>query len=243
MIRRHFQLRETIVTIIAARESEIEAAISAIRHHRQELESFIIKDPFFMTTLEPYCVEIDDPPLIVEKMVEASRKVGCGPMAAVAGTIAELARAAMIEEGASYAVVDNGGDIALTADRVIKVGIYAGGSVIRDLAFEIEPTPLLGICTSSATVGPSISFGVADVACVVSRDVSLADAAATVLGNAVRLECDIEEAFSVVKDISGIDGALIIHQDRLALWGKLPVLVRADVDPELITCGREYVNV
>ena len=243
MIRRHFQLKETIVTIISEHESEIEAAISAIKDKREELESYIMKDPFFAVTLDPYETETDDAPAIVQKMIEASSKVGCGPMAAVAGTIAHFALLAMIEDGASYAIVDNGGDIALVTDRPVRIGLYAGGSPVRELAFEIEPTPPLGICTSSATVGPSISFGVADAACVVSRDVSLADASATALGNAVTSEDVMEDAFSVVKDISGIDGALIIHRDRLALWGELPRLGLADVNPELITCGREYVSV
>ena len=129
MIRRRFQLKETIVTIIAEHECEIEAGISAIIHHRRELESYIMKDPFFSVTLEPYEPELDDAPLIVQKMVEASKKVGCGPMSAVAGTIAYLALSAMIEEGADHAIVDNGGDIALTTDRSVIVGIYAGNYI------------------------------------------------------------------------------------------------------------------
>ncbi len=237
MIRRRFQLKETIVTIIAEHECEIEAGISAIIHHRRELESYIMKDPFFSVTLEPYEPELDDAPLIVQKMVEASKKVGCGPMSAVAGTIAYLALSAMIEEGADHAIVDNGGDIALTTDRSVIVGIYAGNSPVRDLAFEVEPVEeVLGICTSSGTLGHSISFGMADAACVVSHDVALADAAATALGNAVTGE-RIEDAFSVIKDISEIDGGLIIHRERIALWGELPRLVKADVNPRLITGG------
>ncbi len=241
MIRRHFQLKETIVTLIAEHESEITAAITAIRKQRRELEAYITRDPFFAVTLEPYDLK-GDAPEIVEWMVEATEKVGCGPMAAVAGAIAGFALSAMIEKGASYAIVDNGGDIALTTDRPLKVGIYAGGSAINDLALEIAPTPLLGICTSSATVGPSISFGIADAASVLSPDVALADAAATALGNALTTDDAIEDAFSVVKDISEIDGAFIIHRDRLALWGELPSFVMVDVNPELITYRREYVS-
>jgi len=242
MIRRHFQLKETIVTLKAEHESEIMAAITAIREQRRELEAYITRDPFFAITLEPYDLNGEDAPEIVEIMVEATEKVECGPMAAVAGTIAWFALSAMIEAGASYAIVDNGGDIALATDRPLKVGIYAGGSAINDLAFEIAPTPLLGICTSSATVGPSISFGMANAACVVSPDVALADAAATALGNALTADDGIEDAFSVVKDISGVDGAFIIHRDRLALWGELPSFVMVDIDPELITYRREDVN-
>ncbi len=90
-------------------------------------------------------------------------------MSAVAGVIAKFAVEAMMEAGATYAVVDNGGDISILNDQPVLVGIYAGASPIRDLAFEVPSRAKpLGICTSSGTVGPSISFGCADAATVIS---------------------------------------------------------------------------
>ncbi len=132
-------------------------------------------------------------------MAERSAAFGIGPMAAVAGAIAGFAVQAMTDEGATYAVVDNGGDICILNDQPLLVGIYAGPSPIRDLAFEIPArTGPLGICTSSGTVGPSISFGFADAAVAVSQDVALADAAATALGNAVSATGPLEGCFSAV---------------------------------------------
>jgi ApbE superfamily uncharacterized protein (UPF0280 family) len=236
-LRVHYRLKETIVTIGADLELFIEAAKSAIIKQRSLLEGYIQNDPFFKVTLEPYMVP-ESAPQIARRMAQAGQAVGVGPMGAVAGTIAAFAVEAMTDAGATCAFVDNGGDIALVTDRPLLIGIYAGNSSITNLALDVQPADvLLGICTSSGTVGPSISFGYADAAVVVSHNVSLADAAATALGNAVRDEGRLEEAFDVVKDVAGILGALVVKGDRFAVWGELPRLVRAKVEPRLITKG------
>ena len=217
ILREHFQLKETIVTIFAREIRHIDAARESIREQRAYLENFIRKDPFFQITLEPYDLVQDDAPQIVKQMIEKSAVFGIGPMAAVAGAIAGFAVQAMMDEGATYAVVDNGGDICILNDQPIVVGIYAGSSPIRDLAFQLaERRRPLGICTSSGTVGPSISFGCADAAVVISQDVALADAAATALGNAVTADGPLQECFQAI-DRPGIDGALVIRGEKMAL--------------------------
>jgi len=235
ILREHFQLKETIVTIFAREERHIDAARESIREQRCYLEDFIRKDPFFQITLEPYDSAPQGAPQIVKQMIERSAVFGIGPMAAVAGAIAGFAVRAMMDEGATYAVVDNGGDICILNDQPIVVGIYAGNSSLRDLAFELPARRApLGICTSSGSVGPSISFGFADAAVVISEDVALADAAATALGNAVTADGPIEECFQAI-DQRRIDGALVIRGEKMALWKELPPLRRARMDAERIT--------
>ena len=235
ILREHFQLNETIVTIFARDSGHIDAARESIREQRAHLENFIRKDPFFQITLEPYDLVAEDTPQIVKQMIEKSAVFGIGPMAAVAGAIAGFAVQAMMKEGATYAVVDNGGDICILNDQPIVVGIYAGSSPIRDLAFQLPARwAPLGICTSSGSVGPSISFGCADAAVVISKDVALADAAATALGNAVTAEGPLQECFQAI-DRPGIDGALVIRGEKMALWKELPPLRRAHVGAERIT--------
>jgi len=235
LLRERFRLKETIVTITAQERDQIEAAKEEIACQRALLEEFIRGDPFFVLTLEPYDRAIDEAPAIVREMVRAGSTVGIGPMSAVAGTIAKFALEAMIRAGATHAVVDNGGDVALVCDRSILMGIYAGPSPLKNLAFEIPPSAKpVGICTSSGTVGPSISFGYADAAVVVSEDISLADATATALGNAVGEVSPLAEAFDVV-DKPGISGAMVIRGGEMALWGDLPPLRRANLRPDLIT--------
>lgn len=237
LVRERFQLKETIVTITAQEQDQIEAAKEEIAFQRALLEQFIREDPFFMLTLEPYDCPIDEAPRIVGEMARAGSIVGIGPMSAVAGTIAKFALEAMIGAGATCAIVDNGGDVAIACDRAVLIGIYAGPSPLRNTALEIPPRASpLGICTSSGTVGPSLSFGSADAAVVVSEDVSLADAAATALGNAVGDSSPLAESFEVV-DRPEIAGALVIRGEEMALWGELPPLRRANLRPDLITRG------
>ncbi len=237
LLRERFRLKETIVTITAQGRDQIEAAKEEIAFQRALLEEFIRDDPFFMLTLEPYDRPIEEAPRIVRDMARAGSIVGIGPMSAVAGTIAKFALEAMVRAGATCAIVDNGGDVALVADRPVLIGIYAGPSPLRDIALEIPPLGKpLGVCTSSGTVGPSLSFGSADAAVVVSEDVSLADAAATALGNAVGESSPLAESFEVV-DRPGIAGALVIRGGEMALWGELPLLRRASLRPDLITRG------
>lgn len=237
MIREQFRLHQTIATIVARSQRHIEVAKSAIIDSRVQLEEFIAGDPFFQMTLEPYDRPVDEAPPVVRRMCHASSLFQVGPMAAVAGAIAASAVETMVEAGADYAVVDNGGDIAIFSDEPVLVGIYAGGSPINNLALEIPPAGgVLGVCSSSGTVGPSISFGCADVATVISRDPAVADAGATALGNAVTSDVALEECFGVV-DRSEVIAALIIRGKEMAVWGDLPPLRRAQIRHDLITKG------
>lgn len=234
MIREHFEHKQTITTVLADDPAHIEAAKAGMLAARRDLEAFILKDPYFGVTFDPY-----NPPaesLTVQRMGAASVSAGVGPMASVAGTIAWAGARAMQEAGASFGVVDNGGDIALFSDREVRVGVHAGASPFSDrLAFRVGPQEeILGICTSSATVGPSISFGVADAVCVFSRDVSLADAWATALCNT--LLPGGEGALAVLEG-TGVMGALAIIGEEVMAWGDLPPIAGASVDPSLITRG------
>ncbi len=237
-MREQFQFKQTIVTIMAHKPEFIEVAKRCIIGHRRVLEEYIQKDPFFNITLEPYECS-SGAPQIISRLVQAGNTMGIGPMSAVAGTISALAVEAMVDAGATYAMVDNGGDIALITDHPVVVGLYAGGSAIKDLGFLIEPCDIIrGICTSSATVGPSLNFGMADAAVVLSEDVSLADSAATALSNATGAgKKGVENAFEVVRYIPGIEGALVIQGDHLGTWGNLPPLKRTSVPYDLITKG------
>jgi uncharacterized protein len=235
MIRHHFEMRETITTILADEQSSVGAAIHGIVTARQAVERCIAADPFFRTTFEPYIPESDDP--VVVRMVSAAEKARVGPMAAVAGAIAWSGIEAMLESGAEFGVIDNGGDIALFSDRELLIGIHAGCSPLSDrFAFEVPPTRgVLGICTSSATVGPSISFGMADAVTVFSRDVALADAWATAICNEVQPGDNLARFPVNPEEITGI---FVVIDEWTSKFGMLPPLVKANVKKELITAGR-----
>jgi len=238
MIREHFEFRQTIATILADEPGHVEAAKSGMMAARQEVERQIATDPYFSATLEPYTPEA--PGRTVGRMARAAEEAGVGPMAAVAGAIAWAGVEAMVDAGASFGLVDNGGDIALTSDREVKIGIFAGASPLSGrIAFLLPPQEgILGICTSSATVGPSISFGIADAVTVFSPDVACADAWATAICNQIT-----RDDTSILDALPGteIRGVLAVIGDVVIRWGDLPPVVRARVDERLITAGRPPV--
>ena len=237
-MKESFRLKETFVWITADEKRYIEIAKDEIMRRRRDLEQFVRWHPYFLVTFERYRTEDEvevggtretgEIPEVVRRMIDAADKFGIGPMSAVAGTLAEFAVEAMRDVGATHAMVDNGGDIALINDREVLVGIYAGESQFSNkLALRIKPSSsLTGICTSSGTVGHSISFGTADAATVISASASLSDAAATALCNAVTDARSIKEAFGAISHVKGIEGALVVYRDTLATWGKVPEVVK-----------------
>jgi hypothetical protein len=234
MIREPFRFRETIATILADEPTHVTAAKNGMIAARQALEAYIARDPFFAVTFDPYIPHSDE--LVVVRMADAGRRAGVGPMAAVAGAIAWAGLDAMIGAGAIFGVIDNGGDIALISDRDVRVGVHAGESRLSDrIAFVVPPQDrILGICTSSATVGPSISLGIADAVTVFSPDVALADAWATGVCNEIRPD-DRSVLDRVDPDV--VRGVFAIMGDVVVKWGHLPPLVRADVGERLISAG------
>ena len=237
--RHHFECGESIVTFLC-NERYVQCGINAVVQNRNELHKYIEKSPEFKTAHQPLQAE-PNAPHIVRKMCEETTKLHVGPMAAVAGAIADIALCTLLAAGAPEAVVDNGGDIALFVSDMLIVGVYAENPRFESLVFRIEPRDsVLGICTSSGTVGHSWSYGRSYAAVVISEDVVLADAAATALGNYVQEEIDIGKSFSVVEPIEDIEGALVILKDKIGLWGTLPQLTKNDVDYNLITMGKNY---
>ncbi|MEA1894048.1 MAG: UPF0280 family protein [Euryarchaeota archaeon] len=231
--RERFQLKETIVTI-SSEDQYIPVAKHAIESCRRDLERFIRRNPFFASTLDDYHCQKNAPEIAV-RMADASSTVGIGPMSAVAGTIAAIAVEAMVDAGSTYAIVDNGGDIALVNDETVIVGIYSGRTDDVSIGLEIEPREsILGICTSSGRIGHSISFGNADAATILSDDVSLADAAATAVGNAAIDIASIKDAFSILKGVKPITGGLVILDGHVGMCGRVPV-VEAPQRVEYIT--------
>ena len=234
MIREPFRFRETIATILADEPEHVAAAKHGMLTARQALEAYIARDPFFLSTFDPYTPDSDE--LIIVRMAGATRKAGVGPMAAVAGAIAWAGVEAMMDAGAVFGVIDNGGDIALVSDRSIRVGVHAGEAVISNrIAFVVPPQEkILGICTSSATVGPSISFGIADAVTIFSHDVALADAWATSVCNQIRPD---DQTILDALNPDEVIGVFAIMGDSMVKWGYLPPLVSAVVDEQLISAG------
>lgn len=188
---------------------------------RRSMEAYLRDHPHLTESLEP-CLCGEDAPPVVQKMVVSANRAGVGPMAAVAGAVAEAA-GEYLQPHASEIIVENGGDIYLKITQPLQVGLYAGCSPFSgNLALLIRPDQSpLGICTSSGKVGPSLSLGRADAAIAVSASAPLADAAATALGNMVKGPGELNRALDFARTIEGLSGALLICENKIAIWGDL----------------------
>jgi uncharacterized protein len=197
---------------------------SLIRDARSQIEAAIARRPEFLTGLSPIPEDLRDGPVALN-MIRAGRKAGTGPMAAVAGAVAEFVGRGLLERSPEV-MIENGGDIFVHTAHPAVVGIFAGTSPLSGrMGLRIEATPVpLGICTSSGTVGPSMSFGIADAATIVSRDVPLADAAATALGNMIQGPSDLKKAVESAMRIPGVLGALAIIGEHLAAVGEIELV-------------------
>jgi len=199
-------------------------ALNSVLKHRGSLEAYIRHHPLFLTTLDAYQAEAEAP-AIVKEMARVSQLTGVGPMAAVAGAIAEAVGRDLLAFSPEI-IVENGGDIFLKISRKRLVGIYAGQSPFtKKIALEILPgeTPL-GISTSSGTIGHSLSLGSADAVIVLSSSAALADAAATALGNIVKTVDDIPKVIEEAQSIEGLGGVVAIIGDKMSVWGKMRIV-------------------
>jgi len=209
---------------IRSRRNLKDKAIDSVLKHRGPLESYIGRHPLFLTTLDPYQAEAEAP-AIVKEMARVSQLTGVGPMAAVAGAIAEAVGRDLLAFSPEV-IVENGGDIFLKISKKRLVGVYAGqSSFTRRVALEVMPreTPL-GVCTSSGTVGHSLSLGSADALVVLSPSTALSDAAATALGNLVKTAGDIPQAIEKAQTIEGLRGLVVIVGDKMGVWGKVKIV-------------------
>jgi uncharacterized protein len=223
-IYRTFTHHEAVLRICC---NKFDIVVAEIVRQRRILEEYIARDPEFKTALVPIELRTDAPE-VARRMAWAARRVGVGPMAAVAGAMAQIAAEAALTAGAREAIVDNGGDIYLHAVEPVLVALGTGTATLADrLALAVQPHEMpISICSSSGKMGPSMSFGLCDLATIVAKDAALADAAATQAGNLVKTVDDMDAALESILRIEGVDGVLLVKDDRVGLAGHLPRIVK-----------------
>lgn len=216
-------VKETDLFIRASMNLEAKAKESILLH-RGYIESFIRQHPVFLVSLVP--LQITGPvPGIIADMLNAAAGSGVGPMAAVAGAIAEHVGHDLLRFSQEV-IIENGGDVFIQTNQPVTIGIFANRSPLSmriGLKIECRDGPT-AVCTSSGTVGHSLSFGTADAVTVVSQSCSLADAAATAIANRVKQKTDVQKAISFGKDIKGVKGLVVIKNDKAGMWGDINVV-------------------
>jgi len=219
------QVRETDLQILAPLDVS-EVATHLVIQGRNILESYVARQPEFLEALQPLADDPTAPPLARE-MLKAGLATGVGPMAAVAGVIAEyVGRGIMELEDCTEVVVENGGDIFIHRQKDCTAAIFAGESPLSyriGISLPASRMPV-GICTSSGTVGHSFSMGKADSVTVVASSTALADAAATGLGNMVRKSGDMNRALELAAEIDGLSGVVIVVDEELGAWGQVELV-------------------
>jgi len=216
-------IKETDLLIFADNQLKDEAN-NSVFNYRHQLEDYIIKFPHFLDSLIPLPLD-ESAPSIIQEMMRSAQLAQVGPMASVAGAIAEFVGKDLLKH-TKQIVIENGGDIFIKIAKDLTIGVYAGNSPLSNtLGLKISPdiTPV-GVCTSSGTVGHSLSFGKSDAVTVIARSTPLADAAATSIGNLVKEKKDIESGLERAKSIRGIQGALIIVGDQFGAWGNVEIV-------------------
>ena len=211
-------IKETDLYIRAT--ADLHRKASRIVHkYRYQIEGYIKRSPRFQSSLEPIPMP-EYAPDIIKEMIKAGNAAGVGPMASVAGAIAEYVGRELLTYSPEI-IVENGGDIYLKTSKNRFVGIFAGDSPLSGkLGIEVDATDTpLGVCASSGTVGHSLSYGKADAVIVLSESTALADAAARAVGNRVKKTIDIDNAIEFGRTITGLRGLVIIKGDKTGVWG------------------------
>ncbi len=195
-----------------------------VMRYRGYVESYISYFPEFARTLIPW--ESNKPAhRIIVDMIEAGKKAGVGPMAAIAGAISEYTGKGLLEHS-DEVIVENGGDLFIKTNTPLISGIFAGESTLSmriGICIDSTEKPI-SVCTSSGTIGHSLSHGKADAVCVISDSGCIADAAATSIGNHVKSSIDIQSAIDFGKQIDCVNGIVIIIEDKIGMWGDVDIV-------------------
>ncbi len=224
-----FNCKETQCTIISEKESGILTAKESLKRNRAQLEEYAKACPKFVWTLKPF--PLIEEPLVAMLMAKAGQAANVGPMAAVAGVLADLAVKDMVADGCKVAVVENGGEVSAVSNVPIDVAFVAGDEPLsRQFGFRLTEFPF-GVATSSGRFSHALSFGDADAATVFCSEAGLADAAATAVCNVVKGDDpakSVEAGLGVAKLIPGVKGVLILYKHCVGTWGKTPQIVKVN---------------
>lgn len=228
LFKETFEFGETRGVILTDNKEAIAVAKASLKENKRKLEEYIRKNPKFLYSLKPVQVDSDSP-AVVKLMAEASEKADVGPMAAVAGVLADLAAKSMLAKGVHTAIVENGGEVSAFSDKPITIALSAGSHPLsRKVGFRLENFPL-GVATSSGVYSHALSFGEAEAVTVFAENAGLADAAATSIGNLIAgdnpqevVKNGIDRALS----IEGVNGVLIIYKEIVGMAGQIPKIVK-----------------
>lgn len=227
LLRENFLFKESQCTIISDQEKAIGLAVASIKRNYRELELYTRANPKFLYSLSP--LPVPDGPVVAKLMAEFTQKAGVGPMAGVAGAIADLAVKDMLIGGCKVAIVEDGGEISANSNQPIDIAVAAGEEPLsKCFGFRLTEFPM-GVATSSGRFSHAISFGDAEAVTVFCNNATLADSAATAIGNNVKGEnalAGIQAGIDKALSIEGVQGVFILYKGRVGTAGKIPQIIK-----------------
>ena len=219
------KIGETDLHILAT-AAVTDPALLLIAEVRLRIEQYIREHPLFLDSLIPLPMDAKAP-AVIQQMLIAGAQAGVGPMAAVAGVIAEQVGRGLLEQGINEVIVENGGDLFIAREQQCTVGIFAGESPLSGkvgISLQAGQLPC-GVCCSSGTIGHSLSLGTADAVLVSAPSTALADAAATRLANGITDKKEsVNQTLELAKTIDGLSGVVIIVGDQIGAWGDIELV-------------------
>lgn len=222
----HYNCGESQGVILSNEERFLQIGYRSIQENRVKLERFARQRHDFLLSFKP--VKISEGPRAALLMAESAEAANVGPMAAVAGVLADLAVEDMVDAGASLAVVENGGEASIHTQDYVDVALRTGETALSNrICFRIED-PSSGLATSSGLHSHAFSLGEADAVTVFARNSGIADAAATSVGNLMRGE----DASSIIKQgvtralsINGVHGVIVLYNGLYGVGGRMPKMI------------------
>lgn len=198
--------------------------LACLAEVRAVLKGWISLHPDFATSLVPLPPS-PEAPQIIQNMLRAAADMQVGPMAAVAGVVAEAVCRRFMHVSPEF-LVENGGDIFISSSMERRVALLSDpeNSSMIGLKFSADMFPL-AVCSSSSTIGHSLSFGKGELVTVISKDAALADAAATSLCNRLQGPDDIKKIIKIAGKHPEISGIFAQCGENLGMWGDMELVV------------------
>ena len=223
-VRFQVVVEQTDLMVVARRDMKDDISLY-LNELRGELKNWIMFHPEFAASLEPVDAAGCHSAL-VRAMADAARVCGVGPMAGVAGAIAQAVADRFVADSPDI-LVENGGDVFMhsTRERVVALLPDPANEARLGLRFASDDFPV-SICSSSATIGHSLSLGSGDLVAVRAASGALADCAATALCNRLKGARDLDEVLAQAKGLAaaGLQGVFAQIGPKVAAWGDVELV-------------------
>lgn len=204
-----------------------------LREVRSVIKAWLRLEPDFGPSLVPVPAP-ENAPEIIRSMARGGERWQVGPMAAVAGAVAQEVARAFMDESPDF-LVENGGDIFMASTRERTVALLPDPENSASIGIRLNAALFpLAVCSSSSTIGHSLSFGRGELVTVISADASLADAAATSLCNRLKGPKDMERIIREAEKDPDVIGLFASCQGHIGLWGDVELVA---IDHKKRCCG------